>query len=345
MEKLDSLFRGLFSVAPTFMILTDGDGYVIEMNPAMLRGLGYDHDEVVGKHYPSTFIPAGYRESVAGQFELSKTGNDRVVNVNPVIARDGTHRMIEWHGSSVTGTRGQVEAICAVGVDITERIAMENDLRAALEEREILLRELYHRTKNNLQQIESIIEIVRRGSGSAAVERTLQELGGRIASMALVHEQVSRSGNLARISLADYLHTLIPGIVRSRVSDQQTVTWSVELPTDVELEAEQMNAIGLITNEAITNSLKYAFIGRESGRIHVAGALLDGGQYRLSISDDGIGLSRDPADCIQRGFGMTAITGLARHELGGKAVLESEGGLRWIITFPLRSLSNRNARK
>ncbi len=341
MEILDSLFKGLFEVAPTYMILTDADGYVIEMNPAMLRGLGYRHAEVMGKHYPSTFIPRDFRNNVEGQFELSKTGEDRRVNVNPIIARDGSHRIIEWHGSSVKDREGEVEAICAVGVDITARISMEHHLRSAVEERGILLQELYHRTKNNLQQIESIIDITRRASSSPEVGRVLHELAGRISSMALVHEQVSRSENLSRISLDSYLRTLVPGILSSRTRQGTCVDWTLSLERDLRLEAEQMHAIGLITNEAVTNSLKYAFIGQESGSISIRGKPVGDDRYQLQIGDTGRGLPRAADTQLRRGFGMTAITGLARYELDGSAVLESESGVTWVITFPLEPATSR----
>jgi PAS domain S-box-containing protein len=220
-----------------------------------------------------------------------------------------------------------------VQTELTERRRAEAQLTASLQEKEVLLKEIHHRVKNNLQIISSLLSLQSEAIADPDLLTQFQDSQDRVRSMALVHETLYQSQDLARLDMAPYLHTL---------SAQLLQTYSVEpARLDVRIQAERLwldldQAIpcGLILNELLTNAFKYAFPEGQAGVVQVALSRVTAQQARLVVRDTGVGF---PADLD---FRQTATLGLQlvsmlTEQLGGTITLERDGGTTFALTFPV----------
>ena len=176
--------------------------------------------------------------------------------------------------------------------DITERTRAEEHIRRSLEEKEVLLKEIHHRVKNNLQIISSLLNL----QSSQIVDPQIKSLfdsQNRVQSMALIHEKLYQSEDLARVDFRYYLHTLSMTLYQSYLQTSQAVTVGVEVETGLRLGIDQAIPCGLIVNELVSNALKHAFPGGQ-GRVTVRFSKLEGDdEYRLVVEDYGTGLPPD----------------------------------------------------
>lgn len=211
-----------------------------------------------------------------------------------------------------------------------ERLRAERAVAKSLHEKEILLKEIHHRVKNNLQIISSLLNLQMVQVDDPVVVEMFQESRDRIRSIALVHEELYRYNDLAHIDVSTYVRTLVDKIMESHAKGH-----AIRIETEVDPVALPINAavpMGLIMNELITNAFKHAFADREGGLIRIVFKELDG-QYALSVADDGIGLppgfSLDNAATL----GMQLVVNLAT-QLRGELSLQGPPGSVFRIVFP-----------
>jgi two-component sensor histidine kinase len=206
-------------------------------------------------------------------------------------------------------------------------------LRLALTEKDVLLKEVHHRVKNNLQIIDSLLHMQSERSRYASVKQALAEGRGRVSSMAMVHEELYRSEDLSTIELERYLPKLVDKLFQG---SNRAVHCEYALePLRVSLSAGI--PIGLIVNEIVMNALKYAFADRAEGRIEM-GLRREGAMYRLCITDDGPGLPPGLDPAMQDTLGMSIVRGLA-DQLGGQALWNSDAGLCFTLTLAAEGLA------
>jgi PAS domain S-box-containing protein len=244
-----------------------------------------------------------------------------------------------WFTMRVLPLTGDPGSVLVSHTDITALKETEESLSATLAEREVLIREVHHRVKNNLAAIVGLLEMQRRVLVDPLSREILTELGGRIRSMSLIHEKLYRSENLARIDFQHYLTALTSHLCTSYGSAQilcRSEAVGVEMPLDLAVPC------GMIVNELVTNALKYAFPpewtaagGNDAGRIGVA-ISQEKGFYTLSVSDNGIGLPFGFDWTTANSMGMVLIRMLGAHQLGGTFSLEQNGGLSVTLRFPIK---------
>jgi two-component system, sensor histidine kinase PdtaS len=208
-------------------------------------------------------------------------------------------------------------------------------LRDSLEEKVSLLKEVHHRVKNNLQIVASLLNLQARRARSRQVVDVLQDTRNRVHSMALLHEVLYRSGNLARINFAAYVQELFRQLLRSfgpaaaRINVENRVT-------PIGLPLEHSVPCGLIINELVSNALKHGFPNGRTGTIVVELNLFDGPQLLLRVSDNGVGLppGLDLADTST--LGLKLVSNLAR-QLDGQLTVEKQvgGGATFSVAFHL----------
>jgi two-component sensor histidine kinase len=209
--------------------------------------------------------------------------------------------------------------------DVTAQREHEQQMEASLREKEVLLGEIHHRVKNNLQVVQSMLRMSVRtlpaGEARAAAETTIQ----RIHAMALVHERLYKTKDLATLSLADYLRDLFNGVVASYSALPGQIQLRMEIE-EIPLTLDNAIPFGLLTNELMANCLKHGFPEGRKGTIDVALHRING-TVRLSVSDDGVGLPLhfNPAACSS--MGLKLATSLA-NQLGGSLKFTSENGSR-----------------
>ncbi len=219
-----------------------------------------------------------------------------------------------------------------LAVDITDRKHAEEKMKAALNEKEILLREIHHRVKNNMQVILSLLNLQAANQADPRVKVLFEELRNRINAMSLIHETLHQSDSLTRINLHSYVQGLGAALLRMYEMQSRGIDLSVQA-RGVFISLDQAVPCGLIINELISNALKYAFPEGRGGQIHVEASEKET-IYDLSVSDNGIGL---PAELDIRRIptlGLRLVVGLAESQLGGSIEVDRSGGSRFRIRFP-----------
>ena len=226
--------------------------------------------------------------------------------------------------------------------DITERKRAEKALRvydkalrASLEEKDMLLKEVHHRVKNNMAVIMGLIDL--QGQSNDEQTRTaMKELSNRIRSMLLVHEQLYRSENFARIDFQDYLNVLTAHL-RSSYQSSRNIHVSVAA-SGIKMGLDSAVPCGLLITELVNNAFKYAFPAGQtcsgaSGCEIAVSAEWDGAAYTLTVSDNGVGLP-DGLDWTKtKTMGLVLVKMLGQHQLQGKIEVDYTGGTRFRLRF------------
>lgn len=210
------------------------------------------------------------------------------------------------------------------------RLRNLRDLRRQAEQKQYLLRELQHRVKNNLQAIIGLIHVQQRRTKGREAAQQLEAVGQRVEALRLVHEKLHDSGESNRLCLGTYLGELSAALLRFRASEAGKVRLVSDLQR-LQVSPDLAIPLGLIVNEFIVNSLKYAFQG-ECGSIGIRLEEIVPGTARLTLWDDGKGLPEER----RGGTGMQLIGGFGR-QIGAEARWESEGGTRLTLTVPYPS--------
>ncbi|MBU7030574.1 MAG: ATP-binding protein, partial [Theionarchaea archaeon] len=200
----------------------------------------------------------------------------------------------------------------------------------SLREKEVLLREIHHRVKNNLQVISSLLNLQSAYIKDKQYAEMLKESQNRIKSMALIHERLYQSETLANIEFSTYVRTLVSGLVCSYGVSADHITLTIDAD-NVFLDVDAAIPCGLIINELVSNCLKHAFPDRK-GEVTVALHSVDG-QIELVISDNGVGIPDNIDFKNTETLGLRLVTILAEEQLNGEITLDKSKGTAFIITF------------
>jgi PAS domain S-box-containing protein len=215
-------------------------------------------------------------------------------------------------------------------LDVSDRKQIEEQLRASVKEKEILLREVYHRVKNNMQMVSSLLNLQAASDNDPVVLRLIAETQQRVRTMALIHERLYRSKDLARINATTYVEDLVNNLVRAYTRANSSIQVVLELG-DFELDLDTAVPCGLIINELVSNALKYAFPNQQ-GEIKLQFWAEATGNYYLVVKDNGIGIPPHIDPQHTGSLGMQLIYGLT-NQLRGVVELDREGGSQFRIIF------------
>ncbi|AFZ14409.1 signal transduction histidine kinase [Crinalium epipsammum PCC 9333] len=258
-----------------------------------------------------------------------------------IIRADGEVRWANNKGWLVYDYTGKPVRIDGLASDITERKQAEDKLKASLQEKETLLKEVHHRVKNNLQIISSLLRLQSKQIRDADVLELFQESQNRVRTMALIHEKLYQSDNLAKIDFLEYIQTLIQELSRSYGASKQAIAFKLNIEK-VHLEVDMAIPCGLIINELVSNSLKYAFKDRQTGEIDIS--LVQHSQsnsFILTISDNGVGLPQNLDFRKTQSLGLQLVCRLTK-QLGGSINLNPSQGTAFQIIFPTPSEQEYN---
>jgi two-component sensor histidine kinase/PAS domain-containing protein len=217
--------------------------------------------------------------------------------------------------------------------DILERKLLEEQIQSSLSEKEILLKEIHHRVKNNLQVVSSILKMQSKQVNDELSIKIFKESQDRITSMALVHEQLYRSDNLAAINFGDYIKELIHSLQYSFGSSINRIHINIETQ-DQFLGVDTAIPCGLVINELITNAYKYAFLPDEKGEISISFCLTEENKANLVVKDTGKGMPKDFDIEETKTLGMKLVYNLITHQLDGDIRVVSGPGTTIEISFP-----------
>ncbi len=216
--------------------------------------------------------------------------------------------------------------------DITERKQVEAALQVALADKVVLLKEIHHRVKNNLQIVSSLLNLQANRIASSDAKSALLDMRGRVGSMALIHEHLYRSDNLAAVDLAAYLRSLCTQLVRSSAATSGTIRLQMDLAPGL-LGIDKAIPCGLLVNELVTNALKHAYPDGRCGVLCVGLQPLEGGPvWHLRVADDGVGLPPGFDLAHLTSLGLKVVGDLAR-QLGGRLEIGAGPGAVFEVEF------------
>ena len=216
-------------------------------------------------------------------------------------------------------------------LEITERKRAEQQLKTSLEEKEVLLREIHHRVKNNLQIIVSLLSLQSEYVKDKQAVELFRQSQFRVKSMALLHERLYETEDLAHINFSDYIRDLTDELLCSYGPDVGNIKLKINVK-DVFPSVDVAVPCALITNELVTNCLKHAFPGSKAGEIRIELNLDEQGSYTLLISDDGVGFAKDVDFPDGRTLGLQLVSTLA-EQLRASVVLDKSAGTSFKISF------------
>jgi two-component sensor histidine kinase/CheY-like chemotaxis protein len=270
------------------MALLRDEFAVVVLDVRMPEVSGYELAQLIKQrkrtqHIPIVFLTAYYREDADALQGYGAGAVDYLSKpVNPLILKSKVAVFVDLFRK----TRALATMNRAMEAEIEERLAQ---LKASLHEKDILLREIHHRVKNNLQVISSLIDLQAERLADPSMRSLFRDTRDRVRSMALVHEKLYQSADLAHTELGAYVRNVMKELFLAHGEVSSKVRLSMELDS-VFLPIDMAIPCGLILNELATNSLKHAFTGREAGAIHIELKHPDRKSVRLLFQDDGRGL-------------------------------------------------------
>jgi len=217
--------------------------------------------------------------------------------------------------------------------DITDRKHAEEKLVASLQEKEVLLREIHHRVKNNLQLISGLLDMTRMRTGDETTNGILTDMMLKIQTMAQIHTRLYESKQFGKVSLTGQIQDQIAALSNIYFSKGHEIGCEIH-SEEVFLPVDQAIPCALVVNEVLSNAYKHAFIGREKGRIEIS-AVRENDRMKITIRDDGIGLPADFDIGRMSSLGLKLIRTLVEHQLRGSLTLESRNGTEMRMEFPL----------
>lgn len=326
----EQLFRSAMEHSAIGMALVDLDGRWLKVNRNLCELLGYPEQEL----YQLTFQQITHPEDLARDLALAQQLRSGEVGFYRLekryVRKDGRVISALLTGSAARDESGEALYYIAQIQDITEQKAAESQLRESLAEKEVLLREIHHRVKNNLQIIISILRLQSHEVDDAQ-RAMLSDCQARIQTMALLHERLHRGGRLSAVDFGEHLRELTSMLLRSFHDSTCVVTLELAIES-VSVDIDAAIPLGLLANELITNALKHAFVGRSRGTLSIELAKKDG-VLRLCVADDGVGFRGDFAAEARTSLGFRLIRALA-HQL--RAVLQVSRTERTAITLTLQ---------
>jgi two-component sensor histidine kinase/PAS domain-containing protein len=249
-----------------------------------------------------------------------------------ILRGDDTYGTIHVSSAPIRDRSNQIVAGVVTLYDITEKKRAENQLKASLKEKEVLLKEIHHRVKNNLQIISSLLYLQSRYIKDNQVLEIFKDSTNRVATMALIHEQLYQSKDLATIDLAEYIRNLVANLFASYEVNSEGIELKIKID-NVCLGIDTAVPCGLIINELVLNSLKYAFSEEKSGEICIEVQENDNKEFTLIVSDNGIGFPEELDFRNTKTLGCQLVMDLT-EQLEGTIVLDKNLGTEFKITFP-----------
>jgi PAS domain S-box-containing protein len=304
---------------------------VLGMSPSVERHLGYRPEELIGRPLQDLNLLAPEYLEAALSDTLRVLAGERIDSaVYEFIARDGTRKLGEVSGAPLF-REGEVVAVVAVARDISERVRAEEQIKASLREKEVLLKEIHHRVKNNLQVISSMLYLQSKNIQDRQTIEMFQESQYRVRSMALVHEWLYQSPDLARIDFAEYVRSLANHLFQSYGVNANVIQLKINVD-DVSLGVNTAIPCGLIINELVSNSLKHAFSDGREGEICIEVRVDRDGKHTLMVSDNGVGFPEDLDFRDAGSLGLQLVNTLV-DQLEGTIELDRSGGTAFKIMF------------
>lgn len=334
LRKSEERFRQVVESAPNAMVMVNSRGLIEMINTQAERVFGYARSELLGQpveilvpirfsgHHPAL------RESFFAHPQSRPMGAGRDLHA---LRKDGSEFPVEIGLNPIETEEGTM--VLSAIVDISDRKQKEEKIQQALKEKDVLLAEIHHRVKNNLQIIDSLLDLQSARIGDAQVLGMLRDSQTRIRSMALIHQTLYQSKDFARVDFANFLDSLAPTLIASYGVDPSRIALAVHT-IGVHLPISAAIPCGLIVNELISNAIKHGFPNGRGGEIAVRLVNETPTEVSLSVSDDGVGLPADVDPGVSGTLGLQLVS-LLTEQLGGDLSIQKANPTCFSLRFPI----------
>ena len=338
-RRSEERFRNIFEFSNDAILVLDTDhDEILDANPRACRLLSYTRQEL-GNLSLGALFPEHLARLQSFALAVVAEGYGWIDEIT-CQTRTGDRRDVELSASEIPHGP-QRSCILALMRDITDRKHTEARILASLQEKEVLLREIHHRVKNNLQVVSSLFDLQTQQTQDTAVQEMLRECRNRVRTMAAIHEALYRDADLAQLDFGGYTERLANQLIRSfGLGARVRLETAIE---DIHLDIDRAIPCGLIVNELVTNALKYAFPEPRHGHVRVAltSDAEQEGWLQLQISDDGVGLPADFDLAKVPSLGLRLVQSLVGQLRGRLVQGAPTTGTLLTIRFPTPSTPGR----
>ncbi len=328
LRETEAITRSLFNAIPDLKLRISREGTFLDFGQPRDPNNSRTTLDLVGKSV-SEFMPKeAVQNTMDSVVKALETGEIQVFEYDLPMG-DGKH-----HFESRVVPSGKDEVLAIVR-DITLRKRAEEGLRASLEEKELLLREIHHRVNNNLQVVSSLLYLQSeklQDREDHEAHEIFRESQNRVKSMSLIHEVLYQSKNLAEIDFGAYVRSLISGLYGSFGVDSNRIVSEIEV-SDISIGIEFATPCGLVITELVTNALKHAFPNDGTGVIRVNLKSTDEHEFELEVSDNGVGVPENIDLESLETLGLQMVRILVQDQLEGTIELDRSAGTRFMIKF------------
>lgn len=329
LRKSEEKFSKVFKASPESMsIASMKDGRYIEVNDVFLRNTGYSREEVIGRTPSDIHIWVSIDDFKRYLDELSISGNLPGFETQFRMCNGEVQDAII--SSEIIELEGEKCSLNFV-INITERKRAEEQVKILLAEKELLLKEINHRVKNNMNTISSLLSLQRDSLTEPSAVNALDDAKSRIDSIRALHDRLYKDDSYNEIPVLNYLPSLVDDIIANFPHGSQVTV--KKMIDDFIIEAKRLQPLGIITNELLTNIMKYAFPDIKKGRITVS-LKRKGSEAVLTVRDNGIGIPESVSFEHSTGFGLMLVN-ILTQQLKGTIEIKRGKGTAFVLTFPL----------
>ena len=332
--QLDRYLGQAFDSVPVAMIVVNAQGHIVRLNRLAEGTFGYAAGELIGQAV-EVLIPQrlrhahpGYRRGFLNETHARPMGEGRDLSG---LRKDGTEFPVEIGINPVETGEGPMAL--SVILDLSERIQAEQHIQAALQQKDLLLREVHHRVKNNLQVVHSLLDLQALKITDPGLLTMLRDSQNRIRSMSLIHQTLYQSDDVARVDFERFLGSLMPQLMESYAVSTGKVKVEIQA-ANVKLPIHEAIPCGLIVNELVSNALKHGFDSTRQGSIEVLMAQQADREVQLSVSNDGHPIP-EALDIMRTGSLGLQLVNLLTQQLRGQLTVQRNNPTRFTICFRL----------
>ncbi len=332
LRESEEKYRDLIKLSNSIILRLDNKGRITYANDFALNFFGYTSDELLWKNVVGTIVPPVERSGRNLEemiTELVVKPELFEINENENMRKDGSHVWVVWSNRGITDADGKCVEVLSIGTDITERKHAETEIKKLLKDKEIILHEVHHRIKNNMNTIAGLLYLQSVSIENESAASALKDAHNRVLSMMLIYEKLFRSADFTSISTVSYLPDLITGIT-STLPDFGRVKIETKID-DCMLESNTLVPVGIIINELITNSYKYAFPDKNDGMIGISFMKTGDKSFVLLYRDNGIGIPESIVLGESKGFGLNLVYLLTQQMQGTVEIIRGEGSVFKIL--------------
>jgi PAS domain S-box-containing protein len=331
--KSEEKFRSLIENSKDIIIMVDKNGIISYSSPSV-RHYGFETSDLEGMEMWG-FMHQEDIERVKDHMADALATPGKIISIERIRTKkkDGAVVYIE---SSLTNMLDNpaVSAVVINARDITPRVAYEHDLRRSLDEKDLLMKEIHHRIKNNLAVVQSLLSLQLSDISDEKIQSYFQDTKNRVQSMSMIHERLSRSEDLSTMNFSEFINSLVNNLFHTYNINPDKIKLKVSIP-DISFDVDTIMPSALVLNELITNSFKYAFPGNRTGEVSVVLRVGEDNEIELVVKDNGIGIPDDINIHESNSLGLMLVSALI-SQMKARLEIVKNNGTEFRIKFKER---------